>query len=209
MAGSALSAACALGLMVTPALSMAATLSDNTYQTSADSLTASASDWLAASFTADGNYSAITLDVVLSAITVSGTSTLSLYSSDSSGLIPSNYLATFSLGAESANTTAYTLSGIDLQGGSSYWLVLSNSTGDSAWSWTEASDGTGTGFTGLWANSDVAGAAWFTNSNLYPLQAAVSISAVPEPSTKVLWLSTLPLLMLAHRARRTTVQQRM
>lgn len=201
----ALGIACALCLASAPSLSAATTLSDNTQQASADSLLATASDWLAASFTADNSYSGVTLDVVLNAITVSGTSTLSLYGSDSSGLIPSALIADFSLLTESASATTYSLTDVDLLAGTSYWLVLSNGSGESAWSWTESSEGTGAGFTGLWANSDEAGATWFTNSSRYPLQASVSISAVPEPSGTVLWLSAVPGLLLTRRIRHTAL----
>ncbi len=202
MAASAVMAYSALGLMATSQVALATTLSDNTYQTSADSVFATATDWLAASFTTDVSYDNATLDAVLLANAPSGTSTLALFSSDPSGLIPGDALATFTLSSSSATSTAFSLSGVDLKAGTSYWLVLSNSTGESAWSWTQASEGTGTGFTGLWANSDEAGLTWYTNSKLYPLQVAVSISAVPEPSCTALSLSSLPLLALLATRRR-------
>jgi hypothetical protein len=205
MAASAVVAYSALGLLSTSRVAMATTLSDNTYQTSADSVFATATDWLAASFTTDVSHDAATLDAVLLANALSGTSSLSLFSSDPSGLIPGDALATFTSATSTGTSTAFSLSSIDLKAGTSYWLVLSNSTGESAWSWTQASEGTGTGFTGLWANSDEAGQVWFTNSNLYPLQLAVSISAVPEPSTTTLSLSSLPWLVLL-AARRCRAQ---
>jgi hypothetical protein len=195
--------AIAAAFMATPFAAQATTLSDNSTQASADTLTATATDWLAASFTMDADYGTATLEAVLQASTVSGASILTLYSSDASGLIPANYLATFqTLGNLDASTT-FSLSGISLQSGTSYWVVLSNATGGSTWSWTESSEGTGSGFTGVWANSDDAGGVWFTNSSLYPLQLSVSASSVPEPMSCVLWLSGLGLLGAARRSRQS------
>ncbi|MGH6645505.1 choice-of-anchor R domain-containing protein [Aquabacterium sp.] len=183
-----------------PFAAQATTLSDNTEQVSSGTLAATATSWLAASFTSDADHSLATLDAVLSGSVDSGASTLALYSSDASGLIPDSLLATFTATSTDGGSLGFTLSGIDLLAGSSYWLVLSNGAGGTNWSWTEASEGTGTGFTGLWANSDDAGDVWFTNSTLYPLQAKVTVSAVPESATLLLWLGALPLLACA-RAR--------
>lgn len=69
--------------------------------------------------------------------------------------------------------------------------MLSNATGESTWAWTAASEGAGSGFTGAWADSDDAGSTWFTESSLYPLQASISVSAVPEPATWLLMLGGL------------------
>jgi hypothetical protein len=193
----AVCAASALALAM-PFSAMASTLSDNTAQVSADALAVTSSNWLAASFTSDANYSMTTLDAVLSASTDSGAATLALYSSDASTLIPDSLLATFQP-VSSAGGLTFTVSGVTLQSNTSYWLVLSNASGTSQWSWTEASEGTGTGFTGVWANSDDAGGVWFTNSSLYPLQASVSVSAVPEPTSMLLWLGGLSLLLVARR----------
>lgn len=196
--------ACAAGIlalnMAMPLAAFAAPLSDNTTQASAGTLAATSSDWLAASFTADADYSAATLEAILSATVDSGTATLALYSSDASGLIPGSLLATFQATGSASSLASYSLSGVTLQSNTSYWLVLSNASSTANWSWTEASDGTGAGFTGLWANSDDAGEVWFTNSTLYPLQASVTVSAVPEPNTLVLfWLGAVPLLLVARR----------
>jgi len=200
-------AAAALALtMAMPMATSAATLSDNTTPASAGTLAATATDWLAASFTADADYSAATLEAILSATIDSGTASLALYSSDASGLIPGSLLATFQATGSANSLATFSLSGVTLQSNTSYWLVLSNATGTANWSWTDTSEGTGTGFTGVWANSDDAGEVWFTNSSLYPLQASVSVSAsaVPEPNTLMLfWLGGIPLLLVArHQAAR-------
>jgi hypothetical protein len=183
--------------MATPVMAQSSTLSDNTAQISTDTVVADSSSWLAASFTTDTAYSGATLNAVVLALADSGTSSLALYSSDASNLVPDSLLAKLTLVSTSATSTTFSLSDVHLQGSATYWLVLSNTSGSSNWSWTETSEGTGSGFTGVWANSDDAGGTWFTNSNLYPVQAAVTVSAVPEPAAVLLWLGTMPLLMLA------------
>ncbi|MDO9005466.1 MAG: choice-of-anchor R domain-containing protein [Aquabacterium sp.] len=193
----AASALCAL-VWAAPFAAQATTLSDNTTQITADTVAADATNWLAASFSTDTTYSAATLQAVVLALADSGATTLALYSSDASSLVPDSLLANFNLVSTSATASTFSLSDIDLQGNATYWLVLSNASGSTNWSWTEASDGTGSGFTGTWANSDDAGGVWFTNSNLYPLQAGVTVvSAVPEPASMLLWLGAMPWLMLA------------
>lgn len=199
----ALCAACAFSALTwaAPLAAQATTLSDNTAQLSSDSLAATATNWLAASFTADTSIGQATLDAVLLGSVDSGASTLALYSSDASGLVPDSLLATFTATTTSTGTLGFTLSGVSLSAGSSYWLVLSNASGSTNWAWTESSDGTGNGFTGVWANSDDAGAVWFTNSTLYPLQAMVAVSAVPEPAPLVLWLGALTLFAVVRTTR--------
>jgi hypothetical protein len=193
----AIGIACAFTALAwaTPFAVQATTLSDNTTQASSDTLAATATNWLAASFTADASYTQATLQATLTGSVSGGSSLLALYSSDASGLIPDSLLATFT--ATTSGSLSFTLSGVDLLEGSRYWLVLSNASGSTNWAWTESSEGTGSGYTGLWANSDDAGGVWFTNSTLYPLQASVTVSSVPEPTTLMLWLGALPLLAMA------------
>jgi hypothetical protein len=184
-----------------PAKADATTLSDNTSQTAAGSLSASSFEWLAAGFVSDANYTDVDLEVVLAAAELSGATTLALYSSDSSGQIPEGLLKSFSLSSTAASSLTFSLSDVDVLANTSYWLVLSNATGLSTWAWTEASEGVGAGFTGAWANSDDAGSSWFTNSPLYPLQATVKVGIpqVPEPATTALWLGLLPVWLLARK----------
>ncbi|MGC4063027.1 MAG: choice-of-anchor R domain-containing protein [Aquabacterium sp.] len=198
-----LAAACALALTV-PTASRASTLSDNLSAVSEDSVTASLDHWLAASFTTDTAIgTGDTLTAVLKAGVLDGSQSLSLYTSDDTGLVPTQWLADFTATSSTSSTSTFSLSGVSLSSASSYWLVLSNASGTSTWQWTADSTGSGTGFTGLWADSDDAGNVWFSNSARYPLQLSVSssISAVPEPASNVLTLTGLCLLA-AMRLRR-------
>ncbi|MBI3381080.1 MAG: PEP-CTERM sorting domain-containing protein [Aquabacterium sp.] len=186
---------------------LANTLSDNTSQaTSGDTVAADASNWVAASFITDAAYGNAALSATVLA---SGTAsaTLSLFSSDASGLVPASWLADLTLGSSSASSGSYTLEGISLNASTSYWLVLRNESGNSQWSWTASGDGSGSGFTGIWANSDDAGLSWFTNSTLYPVQMQVSVngstaSSVPEPASWALTLVALPVLARLRRQHR-------
>jgi hypothetical protein len=190
-----LASACALALSM-PTASRATTLSDNLSAVSEDTVTASSDHWVAASFKTDADVDAsATIMATLKASLLDGTQTLALYSSDDTGLIPALWLANFSATSATIDSSSFSLSGVTLSSQTSYWLILSNASGSSTWMWTADSSGTGSGFTGLWADSDTAGSEWFTNSERYPLQLSVSTtvttSAVPEPASNVLMLISL------------------
>lgn len=181
--------AMACWLVASPTLAQAAetTISDNTTLSSAGTNEVSANNWLASSFT----LGALDGDSLLATVvgsTTSGTASLALYSSDASGLIPESALASFTATGSTDGTLSFSLNGLSLTAGT-YWAVLTNTTGSTQWSWTEDSSGSGTGFTGAWANSDDAGSTWFSNSTLYPLQVSVSVSSVPEPTALLLGLA--------------------
>lgn len=185
----------------------AQTLSDNTGQTaSGDAVSVDQANWAGASFTTSAAYSQASISATLLASNA-GSATLSLFGSDSSGLIPSAWLADFTLAATTGGSTTFKLEGSTaLSSAGTYWLVLRNDGDTTLWSWTASSDGSGTGFTGNWANSDDAGATWFTNSALYPVQMKVeltgeTISSVPEPATWALTLVALPWLAGLQRHR--------
>lgn len=179
---------------------LATTLSDNTDQAaSGETVVVDASNWVGASFISDQTYTSATLSATVLASGLSS-ATLSLYSSDSSGLIPGSWLADLALTSSDSSSASYTLGSLSLTASRSYWLVLHNDSGTSQWSWTTSSDGSGSGFTSIWANSDDAGLSWFTNSTLYPVQVAIklnadSTSSVPEPAPWQLSLVALPFLL--------------
>lgn len=196
--------ACMAGLaavLAAAAPAHAGTLSDNTASASAGTLAVDAANLLAASFGSGSTSGAVSLTATLLGSTTSGSATLSLYGSDASGLVPDAALAGFTAVSASDGSLVFTLSGVTLQADTGYWLVLSNAGGTSDWSWTEENSGSGAGYTGVWANSDDAGATWFSNSALYPQQFSVVATAVPEPSTTVLLLSAVPLLAAARLRR--------
>lgn len=178
--------ACCLGLGALQAHASESIVSDNTSLSSAGANDVSADTWLATSLTLDA-LDGESLQATLVGGTSTGSASLMLYNSDASALIPGSALASFSSDASGSDTMSFSLAGLTLSAGT-YWLVLSNTEGSSSWSWTSEETGTGSGFTGAWANSDDAGATWFSNSTLYPLQMSVSVSSVPEASTWVMGL---------------------
>lgn len=196
--------ACIAGFaaLATAAPVHADTLSDNTSAASAGTVSVDATRLVAASFASGTTSGSVTLTATLLGSTASGSATLSLYGSDASGLIPDAALAQFSAVSSSDGSLVFSLSGVTLAADTSYWLVLSNADGSSNWSWTEESTGSGTGYTGIWADSDDGGETWFSNSALYPQQFSVVATAVPEPSTTVLLLCAVPVLAAARRLRR-------
>lgn len=202
--------ACSVALALAGAAMPAAAstvLSSNLDQTSTDTLEATATDWLAISFVNTATLSSSdVLLATLAATTSSGTAALTLYSSDPSGLIPGSALAAFTATSSGAGTLGFSLTGTTLTTGSTYWLVLSQDSGASQWRWTSSNTGSGSGFTSTWADSTDAGATWFAESTLYPLQAAVSVSAVPEPASALCLLSGLAALGGLARQRRGRAQ---
>lgn len=160
---------------------------------SGDSLSASASNWLAVSFrTGDVAHDSTALLASLALSKVTGTLQLSLYASYSDGygsdLIPSTALATFTLSASDADSAQFSATGVSLSAHTTYWLVLA-STGSADWSWSAEGS-----YEGVLASSDDAGATWFTEGSLYPVRFSVSTAAVPEPSSALLLLAGLTAL---------------
>lgn len=181
--------ACCLGLGAPQAHASETTVSDNTSLSSAGTNEVSGDTWLATSLTLDALDGESLLATLIGG-TTSGSANLQLYSSDASSLIPGSALASFTANGSNASALSFSLEGLTLSAGT-YWLVLSNTAGSSSWSWTTEESGSGSGFTGGWANSDDAGTTWFSNSTLYPLQVSVSVSSVPEPSAWQMGLTGL------------------
>jgi hypothetical protein len=59
-------------------------------------------------------------------------------------------------------STSFTASGITLAANTTYWVVLSASSGNFNWAWTDSNIGSGVGFTHTWSGSDDAGSSWLT-----------------------------------------------
>jgi len=196
------------GVIAAATAATAAVFSDTTASSSSGTNAATASEWLAVSFVVDSDYAATGLVATLLMTSSSGAPTLSLYSSyvdtygGSSNLIPDSPIATFTTGASSSGSAAFSLASVDLTANSTYWLVLSSS-GASDWSWTATTGGSGSGHTGRWASSEddgELGTLWFTQSTLYPLQ-----FSVPEPSRAASSLACIAMLGVLGWSRRTSV----
>lgn len=163
-------------------------LSDNTGTEMVGIVTATGNDWVGASFVTVATSGLSQIQATLLGSTASGSPTLALYSSDASTLIPESALATFTAADSEDGSLSFVLDNYELTADTTYWIVLTNTEGSTDWNWTFDSTGSGAGFTANWAGSDDAGITWYTNSQLYPLQFAVSVAAVPEPANAVLLL---------------------
>ncbi len=167
-------------------------ISNNLSATSGGVESAVGSTWITAGFgsgTTGGALRSVTL--LLDNSTV-GRAEVDLYSD--AGLQPGSLVGTLSLSGSyttSLSATTFTATGITLSANTNYWVVLKALTGQFDWGWTAAATGTGTGtgYQNTWGESDDAGNTWFTYDS-YPTQmnvVLVSSSAVPEPSTWILW----------------------
>jgi len=133
-------------------------LSTNLTATTTDVETVAGSDWLTASF--GTGTSAMVLDsaTLKLASIVTGSAALSLYTDG--GLQPGTFVGTLtspsSYSTTLANTT-FTSGSLMLAANTTYWLVLSATTGSFDWAWTTDNSGTGIGFQHVWGESEDAG----------------------------------------------------
>jgi len=198
----------AAGGLLVPAPIFADTISSNLASASAGVESATASNWLAASFTTSS--SATLGEVILSlADTTSrgGTATVSVYADD--GLNePGSLLAALSSGS---TLQTWISSGLSLSANSTYWIVLSAVTGQVDWSYASDDAGSGSGFTDTWAASYDGGSSWYTYASLQnvgvdPLQMDVetstaSTAATPEPASVAFCLIGAGLAAMSWRRR--------
>jgi hypothetical protein len=175
------------------------TISSNLASPSGGVESATANNWLAASFTIGS--SSTLQDVVLSLADTNasgGSAAVSIYDDD--GLNePGSLLATLTsvstLTASLAPVT-WTSSELSLSSNSTYWVVLSTLTGEVDWSYAGDDSGSGSGFTDTWAASYDGGGSWYVyassqNAGVDPLQMSIETTsagaaATPEPSTLAL-----------------------
>jgi hypothetical protein len=186
--------------------------------------TLSTTVWHAISFTTDNN--AYTLDSVTLLMELGGVSTnapslqslignaaaqadipeADLYS-DSSG--SPGTLITALTAITSYDTTlqdvTFTAAGVTLLANSTYWVVLRATSGVVTWAYPTTNNGSGVGFTDVYAFSNTSGASWTVATGENPDQAEVigDLAGVPEPST--LLLAGLGFLALAVSLRRRIV----
>ncbi|MBV9508320.1 MAG: hypothetical protein JO323_25295 [Acidobacteriia bacterium] len=166
-------------------------LTDNLSSTSSGSDTVSGSTLLGADFTTDADNYLLESATLLVQQDTSGVASLYVYS-DNSG-IPGSLLGTFASPASytsSLSSTVFTASGLPLSADTTYWLVLSGTTGSFDWSWTTDNSASSAGFTGDTASYD--GSYWYGTSGVYPYQLSVTadpVSATPEPSMFFLLLA--------------------
>jgi PEP-CTERM motif len=177
--------------------------------------------WHAISFTTDNN--AYTLDSVTLRMELGGVTTnaASLIGNAPAADIPEADLYSDSAGSPGALITVltatsaydYTLqdvnfaaAGVTLLANSTYWVVLKATSGEVTWAYPTTNNGSGVGFTDVYAFSNTSGASWtVAGPGENPDQAEVigDLASVPEPST--LLLAGLGFLALAVSLRRRVV----
>ena len=172
------------------------TISSNLASPSGGVESATASNWLGASFTISS--ASALQDAVLSLADTNasgGSAAVSIYNDD--GLNePGSLLATLTSASTltaSLAPVSWTSSGLSLSPNSTYWVVLRALTGEVDWSYAGDDSSSGSGFTDAWAASYDGGASWYVyassqNAGVDPLQMSVettnaTAAATPEPST--------------------------
>jgi hypothetical protein len=157
-----------------PAVAAATDLSNNLSQATGGTESASVSRYLTASFRTDASTYTIGSVTLLLGNPAAGQATVAIYSS--AGLEPASLVGTLNSPAAYSTTlaqTTFTSPGVSLAANSTYWVVLSPTSGSFDWAWAGDAGGSGVGFTHVWANSDDAGAFWWSIDS-YPLQMSVS-----------------------------------
>jgi hypothetical protein len=171
-------------------ISAASFLSDNlsaspVYSQNAPGVTST--DWYASSFMTDGYSYTLQSVAFLMAMTSSSGAAQAAIFTDVSDQPGSQVGALISPGSYSnaLASTSFTASGITLAANTTYWVVLSASSGNFNWAWTDSNIGSGVGFTHTWSGSDDAGSSWLTFHDS-PQIMQVDANAIPEPAA--LWL---------------------
>lgn len=207
-----------LALLIAGPLAVKAdTISNNLSSTSAGTEAATGDTWLATSFTTA--VASTTLDSVTLALgnltSSSVMAQLAVYADD--GLNePGTEIGVLT----TASAYASTLGGVTFSGGnlalsadSTYWIVLSTTTGELDWSYAADDVGSGSGFTDTYSESYDAGSTWYTyasnqSAGVYPLQMDVesgtsTVSTTPEPATASLLMAGCALIGAGlHKSRR-------
>ena len=184
-----LSLVLAVATLFSPACRGDYSISNNLSGTSGGVETATGTSLLAAGFGsgAGGQLSGVTLALVNF---VPGTAEVDIY--NDGGAEPGASVGVLTLSSGFVSGTAnptFAASGITLAANTNYWIVLKALGAASVnWSWTATNAGTGAGYQNTWGQYDDSFGTWFTY-NSYPTQMNVLIasSAVPEPSSLILW----------------------
>jgi hypothetical protein len=153
----------------------AAVISDNLSNGSSGSQSAGGNGILAASFTTPSSAISVSQVKLLLAAFNPGIPSVALYSDN--GGSPGSPIASFTLSSLISSTptpTSFAIPGRrTLAPNAKYWVVLSADTGSFQWSTSNSSSGSGSGFTGEWANTFDINSGWSVSTSL-PLQMQVS-----------------------------------
>lgn len=166
---------------------------DNLNNLSSGAYTAHTSLWQAQKFkTGNQLYSLSSVTLSLRREFGTGAAIVQIYSNTGSNVPGSSLYTLTSPGSYSGTlaptTFTATAPGFNLAANSDYWVVLKSAAGDSAfsWSWTEDTNGTGSGFTSVWSETSDSGVTWPAGGDLEPYQMLVTVQPVPEPSSFML-----------------------
>jgi hypothetical protein len=155
--------------------SQATSISDNTDKGSSGSQSASGNGLLAASFTTPSGVISLNQVVLIMSAFNGGIPSVQLWS-DVAGQ-PGTALAEFTrtsvLSSTLSPTTFAIPGGRALSADTKYWIVLAADTGSFQWSNSNTNAGSGSGFTGEWANTFNPSSGWAVSKSL-PLQMKVS-----------------------------------
>jgi len=168
---------------------------------------ATTSNWLAQSFRTDGfSYRLDSITLKMQRSSPISVAELALFSNDptfpsspspllslSTLTSPGNYSDTF-------NDTTFTANGLYLAPNTTYWEVLSASSGEFEWAFTDSSNGSGIGFQPIWTDSNDGGQTWNPSIADQPFLMQVDATQIPEPSN-VLFVVGTGLIMFLVRKR--------
>lgn len=165
------------------------TLYDNLSSETGDTVNAAGASWLAQALTT--NSTSYVLQSVTLLLDAEATPSVSIYSDN--GGEPGWLIQPLSLSSSyssSLSNVTFTSSGLTLNAGTTYWVVLSDNV-SADWAWTTSNSGSGAAFSTTSALTEDAGATWFT-ADAYPYQMSVTaVAAVPLPAGLPLFLSAL------------------
>ena len=175
------------------------TLSNNLSNSVAGTEELSGQTWVAASFATDASaYSFSGMTLLISGTSGSSVS-LQLFSDAFSQ--PGRPLLTLSAASPLSPTltaTSFDSPHYMLSSKTTYWAVLTATSGTAEWAYTNSNSGSGVGFQHTWAVTEDAGADWLT-FNSYPMLFSASAAPIPpavSPEPASIFLILLGVLVL-------------
>lgn len=191
-----------LGAAFAPAYG--ATIANNLGAPPFMSVPTTASGWAAQSFITDANtYTLNSITLLMGALNSGDTGTLALYSGNA---LPTTFVADLVSPGSYTTITApnvFTTPGISLAANTTYWAVLSSTSGVLSWAYTLSLAGSGVAFNVASALSGNSGGSWSVSAT-QPFQDSVSATvsgagSTPEPSTALLFAAGLAAVAVARK----------
>lgn len=171
----------ALALMSVRSSALATDISDNLSIATGGAEPVLGTQRLCASFKTDASSHTLNSVSLLMYQSVTGSAKVEIYTN--SGLEPGALVATLASPNTIPTSLAsvdFTTSGVALAANTTYWVVLTPTSGQFAWAWAGTTSGSGAGFLGSWGVS-LDGTYWWTQAN-FPLQMKVVVDACTASS---------------------------